>query len=107
MIFRQNFKNEVYLHPEKDFLTSYNQTSENFLKEMNVDPECKSYVEYQGISTDTERRIFDHLFSAKCSNPLDIVSNSNFIKSANQVAGFCQIIETGSRGSFWLVVSII
>ena len=28
-------------------------------------------------------------------------------KSANQIAGFCQIIETGSRGSFWLVVSII
>jgi len=29
------------------------------------------------------------------------------IQSANQITGFCQIIETGSRGSFWLVVSII
>ena len=30
----------------------------------------------------------------------------NLTKSAHQITGFCQIIETGSRGSFWLVVSI-
>ena len=48
---------------------------------MKVDPEFD--VEYQGISTDSERYIFDYLFSAKCSNPLDIVSNSNFIKFCN------------------------
>ena len=28
-VFRQKFKNEVYLHPKKDFLTSYNETSYN------------------------------------------------------------------------------
>ena len=31
----------------------------------------------------------------------------NLTESANQIAGFCQIIETGSRGSFWFFVSII
>ena len=31
----------------------------------------------------------------------------NLTESANQIAGFCQIIKTGSRGSFLLVVSII
>ena len=75
---------------KKDFLTSYNETKKIFLKEMNVDPECDSYVEWQGISTDTERQIFYHLFSAKCSNPLDIVSNTNFIKYCNFRTGIPQ-----------------
>ena len=54
-----------------------------FLNEMNIDPELDNFVEYQDISTDTERYIFDYLFSAKCSYPLDIVSNSNFIEFVN------------------------
>ena len=82
-IFREKFKNEVYLHPKKDFMDSYNETKSKFLDEMNVDSECENYVEYQGISTDSERYIFDWLFSVKCSNPLDIVSNSDFIKFCN------------------------
>ena len=47
---------------------------------MNVDPELDNYVEFKGISESFERKIFDHMFSVKCSEPLDIVSNSNFIK---------------------------
>ena len=58
-IFRQKFKDEVYRHPKKDFLTSYNETKSNFLNEMNIDPELDNFVEYQDISTDTERYIFD------------------------------------------------
>ena len=50
------------------------------MEEMNVDPELDNYVEFQGISESFERKIFDHMFSVKCSEPLDIVSNSNFIK---------------------------
>ena len=72
-IFREKFKNEVYLHPKKDFLTSYNETKSKFLSDMNVDEELDNFVELQGISKESERYIFDHLFSAKCSNPLDIV----------------------------------
>ena len=29
---------------------------------MNIDPELDNFVEYQDISTDTERYIFDYLF---------------------------------------------
>ena len=57
---------------------------------MNIDPEYDNFVEFQDISTDTERYIFDYLFSAKCSNPLDIVSNSNFIKFVNFRTGCLQ-----------------
>ena len=69
-VFRQKFKNEVYLHPKNDFLDSYNETKSQFLKEMDVDSECENYVEYQGISTLSERYIYDHMFSVKCANPL-------------------------------------
>ena len=58
----EKFKDEVYLHPKKDFLTSYNEIKSNFLNEMNIDPELDNFVEYQDISTDTERYIFDYLF---------------------------------------------
>ena len=75
---------------KKDFLTSYNETQSKFLKDMNIDPELDNFVEFQDISTDTERYIFDYLFSAKCSNPLDIVSNSNFIKFVNFRTGCLQ-----------------
>ena len=61
-IFRQKFKDEVYRHPKKDLLTSYNETKSIFLNEMNIDPELDNFVEYQDISTDTERYIFDYLF---------------------------------------------
>ena len=64
-IFRQKFKNEVYLHPKKDVLDSYNETKSNFLKEMNVDPEFENYVEYQGISTDSERYAYKSLQKLK------------------------------------------
>ena len=47
-------------------MTSYNETKSNCLNEMNIDPEFDNFVEYQDISTDTERYIFDQLSSAKC-----------------------------------------
>ena len=67
--FDKNSKTKFVFIQKKDFLqTSYNETKSKFLKEMNIDPEYDNFVEFQDISTDTERYIFDYLFSAKCFN---------------------------------------
>lgn len=69
--FDKNSKTKFIVIQKKDFLTSYNEAKSNFLNE--IDPELDNFVEYQDISTDTERYIFDYLFCAKCFNPNQVI----------------------------------
>ena len=74
-IFRQTFKENVYRNPEIDFKVNYESTKSQIWGDMP-----NNHAEAFGISPDVERLAFDHLFSSKCKNPLDITSNTHLIK---------------------------